>query len=398
MTMTAMNIQSDMIYDIFTKVRQARGLNAKMALLKHAPHEVLPHVKEALVYCYHPHWHYGIKASHSLVTGLGEREWTTDIFAMLLSMSHGTLSGYAAKRALREALKTLTYKSAMLLVYVINKHLDIGMGVKSINKVFPYLIPVHAIQLANPIDYRRVRYPAMVSPKLDGLRATFKYGKFYSRLGNEFQGLDKLAAQVVLPFPNAHLDGELMVEGEHFNEISGQLRSFKETDNATFNVFDITNYEAPLYERYRALQKTQFQGQVKLVEHVEAYDEDDIQDLYAEALANGYEGVMVKNSSAIYENARSWAWMKVKPTHTKDLKVIGTFEGHGKYEGMCGGLIVQHENVPVRVGSGLSDVQRGLWADDSSDIIGATVEVAYQEITPDGSLRHPRLKAVRGDK
>jgi DNA ligase-1 len=66
--------------------------------------------------------------------------------------------------------------------------------------------------------------------------------------------------------------------------------------------------------------------------------------------------------------------------------------------GMAGGVIVDFKGVPVRVGSGLSDSQRAFWYQDPDEIIGRTAEILYQNVTPAGSLRHPRLKGLRGDK
>ena len=391
-------MQSDNIYEVILHIRQTSGITAKQRLLRVYPDS--EELQKALLYGMHPHWHYGIKANASIITGVGNDELNDHHFNMLDRMASGALSGYAAQRELRKALEELTYKSAQLLLCILNKNFRFGLGTKSINYVFPNLIPEHAIQLAKPIDYARVKYPVLVSPKLDGLRAIYKNGKFYSRLGNQFKGLSVLEAQVAAMGlrKDTQLDGELMVPGEHFNEISGAIRAFRETDKVTFNIFDIPSSTGPLRQRYAQVSNLLEQLQVHIVPHFIAYDDSDIQDLYQEAIRDGYEGIMVKDMGAHYENARTWSWMKVKPIHTEDLKVIGTFEGQGKYEGLCGGLIVDRGGVRVRVGSGLSDAQRNLWADDSSDILGATIEVAFQEVTPDGSLRHPRLKSVRGDK
>lgn len=394
-------MSSDVIYDTILMVRQASGINAKQGLLNRTKSsDACIELQKVLLYGMHPHRHYNIKVNASIIQSVGNDELDDHHFNMLDNMAKGLLSGYAAQRALRKAIENLTYKSAQLLLCIINKNFRFGLGTKSINYVFPNLIPEHAIQLAKPIDYARIKYPVLVSPKLDGLRAIFKDGKFYSRLGNQFKGLTRLeeCLKSILT-PEIMLDGELMVEGEHFNEISGQLRSFNETNKATFNVFDAPHLSLPLEQRCSWIEDLVIpESRINVIQHFMAHDDDDIQDLYQDALAHGHEGIMVKDPRSLYENARTWSWMKVKPIHTEDLKVIGTFEGQGKYEGLCGGLIVDRGGVRVRVGSGLSDAQRNIWADDSSDILGATIEVAFQEVTPDGSLRHPRLKAVRGDK
>ena len=87
--------------------------------------------------------------------------------------------------------------------------------------------------------------------------------------------------------------------------------------------------------------------------------------------------------------------MKIKAEETLDLYVTGWEPGTGKYEGMIGALIVNHKGVPVNVGSGLSDTLR---QEDPAEIVGRMIEVEYHEVTPDGSLRHPRFKRFRDDK
>ncbi len=72
----------------------------------------------------------------------------------------------------------------------------------------------------------------------------------------------------------------------------------------------------------------------------------------------GYEGLVVKPFDYRYEKRRSQSWLKMKDILSKDLKVVHYFEGTGKYEGMLGGLIVDHKGKDVRVGGGFSDVQR----------------------------------------
>ena len=119
---------------------------------------------------------------------------------------------------------------------------------------------------------------------------------------------------------------------------------------------------------------------------------------YADYITEGYEGAIVKQENGLYLDSRTWDWMKLKNTETADCPVVDVFEGEGKYIGMAGGLVVNFNGKTVRVGSGLNDSQRMYWWDDKDEIIGRTVEVAFQEVTPDGSLRHPRLKGVRGDK
>ena len=78
--------------------------------------------------------------------------------------------------------------------------------------------------------------------------------------------------------------------------------------------------------------------------------------------------------------------------------IEGFVEGTGKHEGKLGSVIVTFDGVQVQVGSGFSDELRGqIWADQQS-FLGRTVEIRYQEVTPDGSLRFPTFKCFRNDR
>lgn len=134
------------------------------------------------------------------------------------------------------------------------------------------------------------------------------------------------------------------------------------------------------------------------------------------------EGIVVKEMEALYEKRKSSVWMKVKNEETKDLRITGAYPGepHTKYEHMMGGATVDHEGVTVNVGGGWSDAEReALWAmyqrdlariaghDDATpaeykhlgcEFLGRLLEVEFMEVTPDGSLRHPRAVRFRDDK
>jgi DNA ligase-1 len=59
----------------------------------------------------------------------------------------------------------------------------------------------------------------------------------------------------------------------------------------------------------------------------------------ADALDAGHEGVVVKSSGSAYEaGRRGKAWRKVKPVHTLDLVVLGAEWGHGRRRGWLSNL------------------------------------------------------------
>jgi ATP-dependent DNA ligase len=152
----------------------------------------------------------------------------------------------------------------------------------------------------------------------------------------------------------------------------------------------------------------------------------------ATGLPKGLEGAMVKDPRGHYEKKKSYSWMKLKAEETIDLFITGFFNGEEgtKYDAIMGGVIVDHNGVEVRVGGGWSDDERkDLWIDWCYDaallgidptvgfkpgfsisladilarngefrLLGRMIEIKFNEVTPDGSLRHPRKIRFRDDK
>ena len=90
--------------------------------------------------------------------------------------------------------------------------------------------------------------------------------------------------------------------------------------------------------------------------------------------------------------------MKLKAFHDVDLKIDNLLEGTGKHEGKLGSVVVRFNGVNVQVGSGFSDDLREKIWNDPEEFLERTIEVRYQEETPDGSLRFPTFVCFRNDR
>jgi DNA ligase-1 len=254
--------------------------------------------------------------------------------------------------------------------------------------------------LAKLFDRNKVKYPCFASPKIDGVRAIFKNGKFYSRNGHEYQGLDHLQEDLITSSINEVLDGELTVVGKSFQEGSGLIRNSSDTPDAQFHIFDIPSLKVPFMERLIAIQDIKYSTNswIQSVHHMDCANEDVLMNFYDSCRSIGYEGAVVKPLDYQYKGTRSYDWMKLKPTETVDLKVIDLFEGKGKYKGQMGGAIVNYKGKLNKVGSGWSDSQRQRFWDSPDLILNCTIEVDFMEETDDGNMRHARFKRFRPDK
>ena len=205
-----------------------------------------------------------------------------------------------------------------------------------------------------------------------------------------------------------------------FNVTTGLINSkYGDKSMLVYNIFDIMHDDLPYHERREILNRinADFVGVAhkdwRIIPVLAKYrpgDVNDIHKLLDYVTCKGAEGLMINLADGRYEHKRTNSLLKYKKVKTMDLKVIGIKEGTGKYEGLVGALecVGEFEDkiVSCQVGSGLTDVQREVWALDPELIIGKIVEVAYfsesQNKANNGttyySLRFPRLRGIRDDK
>ena len=125
-----------------------------------------------------------------------------------------------------------------------------------------------------------------------------------------------------------------------------------------------------------------------------------------DAIAGGYEGIMIKDPMAVYECKRSTAWLKLKPYIEVSLTVIAVEEGTGRNLGKLGALICEGVDdgkaIRVNVGSGFSDSNRDNYWLAREQVVGQIVEVRADAATKSQdseetwSLRFPRFLRFRG--
>ena len=134
--------------------------------------------------------------------------------------------------------------------------------------------------------------------------------------------------------------------------------------------------------------------------------EIEYKDYNKKMVAEGFEGIMIKDPDAKYSCKRDAAWLKQKPFIEVSLEIKDVEEGTGRNVGRLGALICQGSDdgkeISVNVGSGFTDNQRSDFWSDRNSVIGQVVEVRADAVTQnqDGSysLRFPRFLRFRGFK
>jgi DNA ligase-1 len=210
-----------------------------------------------------------------------------------------------------------------------------------------------------------------------------------------------------------------------------------------FHVFDIlhlngkTFFDRTLAERFEILSRTikPIPGKIEFAHRLVTKDLKQAEAFYKKALADGQEGLIVKNLDAKYSPGRRVAggWLKVKPTlENLDLVIVGALWGTGKRGGFLGSMILGARDPDTgkflacgMMGSGIKEKEAeaekgelsltsitkmlrplitkeysgGVWVKPK-----IVIEIAYEEIQKSPSyesgfaLRFPRLVRLRPDK
>jgi DNA ligase-1 len=408
-------MNSDELLDYLDLIAFVPGRADKHAMLRQKRDDVL--LRDVLKAAYDPTQQYYIKKIPSYRGSVIENQFDHVTFALLEDLSSRRLTGQAAQQALLNELSRLSLKSSRLLERIIQRDLRIGVAEKGILEVFAGIFPTFCCMLATGYSDKAAVWPALASPKLDGMRILAYVDRdlgrvnYYSRNGKvvETMGhIDEALFRLEVPENRFWIDGEATSGTGFADSISAAKKKSGGVLKSILNVFDVLpealETDAPYSRRYeQLLSAVAFEEEfLKPVASYLVLDKDQAFDAYATFRDAGYEGAILKNPESGYYGSRSKAWLKIKPTETLDLPVIGAYEGQGKYVGMLGGVVVDHIEVPVRVGSGFSDSDRAslwqIWNETPQLLLGRLLEVSFHEVTDDGSLRHPRAKKWRDDK
>ena len=401
---------------IFEQIRTTKGSIAKSDILKeHSDNELF---KTALKMGLDNFMPFNVvkvpKVKTRLAFPLAEHLAWHEFFTIAYRCAAREVTGNAAIDELYTCFSTVTEDAEKWMRKILQKKLSIGIASKTVNKVYPGLIPVFEVALAQKFEEKRIEGKpyVFVEPKLDGIRcfAIVKDGvaRLFARSGKLIPNFDQTIGLALSELGDGCYDGELM--GEDFVSLMRQAyrKDDVNVDNTYLALFDylpLDEWEngkptTPCKDRYATLvyKRPDNHESLRLVDRTEVSGVERIYELHDEFVKEGLEGAMVKDPFAPYKFGRGYEVMKVKKFHDADLTIVGLEEGTGRHKDKLGAVQVMYDGVMVKVGSGFSDEERAqVWA-DPGNFIGRMIEVRYQEVTPDGSLRFPTFVCFRNDR
>lgn len=284
-------------------------------------------------------------------------------------------------------------------------------------------------------DVNSIKYPVMASPKLDGIRCLIVNGKALTR---KFK-----------PIPNNHIrttlekafkvwtcwfDGELMIPGATFNETQSAIMAVEGKPTFEYHIFDkaseITGegfenryyYLTGWFDRH-SYSKTIIAKYCRRVPHHVICSAEELLELEAEYLSEGYEGLMVRSLGGPYKCGRSTKkegyLLKLKRFADSEAKIIGFEEKmhnnnskevnelgltkrSSKKEnlvssGQLGAFVVKDivTGVEFSIGTGdglTQEIRQEVW-ENQDKYLGKLVKYKYQ---PSGAKDKPRFPVWLG--
>ena len=393
---------------------------------------------------YNPYYVFGVKQVSDTQDLTNRPNPWPRFWALLESLRTRSVTGGNARAAIEHMSQQFDSENwNRVCARVIRKDLRCGISEKTINKIVgrtDWAIPTFACQLAQDSgDHpRKMRGTKRLEVKLDGVRVLAmcyaatgtvnifsRNGKVFTNFGHVEQQLipvlRKISTKVFGHVTDFVLDGEIM--GKTFQDLMRQAQRKQDADatDSIYHVFDIL----PRQDFYRGFWNAQQRKRTEKLDSIKGLLEETTASVrvmpgmdvdldtaeghsqlkgFAEAaVAEGYEGIMIKDLEAPYECKRSSFWMKWKPTITVDLEIVGFEQGTGRNQSRLGAIICEGEDdgrrIHVNVGSGLSDSDRDQYWAARDSLLGRIVEVQADAVTQnqDGSysLRFPRFVRFR---
>lgn len=238
--------------------------------------------------------------------------------------------------------------------------------------------------------------PWLVSPKMDGVRATF-YTSVCQLVSRKRMPFMMLQIESELRMLNVDMDGELWVEGHTFEEICGAVKRDAATDLTDaihFNVFDRTDMDAPYVDRLASLYDLKLppNGHIHVVNCVLCRTEDEVMNTFRKYREMGYEGAVARTLNYKWQwDIRSHDILKIKEVSSKEFKIVEiVYDEDSQFEKLAAFICETEYGQEFKVTPALSKKERArIWfSEPSGKYLNKMYRVDYRDTTNTGLPKH----------
>ena len=245
---------------------------------------------------------------------------------------------------------------------------------------------------------KSIVYPCFTQKKYDGVRCiAIPFVGLFSRLKKKFPEMEHIIQEINQL--NVILDGELYSTTLTFQEIVGIVKREVKGEKQLqikLHVYDIIN-DQPYHIRYKTLKQLFKFHKFKYLELVATdicESEEKMKELHGQYVADGFEGLMLRNKEGPYTNNRSIHLQKYKEFFDMECQIVGYKQGEGLEEGCVMWICtVDGKQFSCRP-RGTREERQDMFRNGNS-YIGKMLTVRYQEKTDEGLLRFPVGISIR---
>ena len=410
---------------LFESIEKTRGTKAKKELLELGLNsEYKEDLEKVLNHLFNPMISTGISKTSWNKAEIGLNAKFNSISELIEYIQKNNTGKNVVVSSIKSFSKKFEPFEQKFFYYLATKDINIGISTTTVSKYIH--IPKFEIMLGErlneDVDFDR-NY--ILTKKLDGVNLTcFKRGEsitFFTRQGKQVDGLTDLIDQY-----KELQDGVYFGEALYSNEdeakdrkelyrlSTGELNSKRENKKISHWIFDyqtleewdsekfITPYSNTISTLENIFSKNKLKN-IKMVPFIYQGTGKEIAfELLKKAKKDGWEGLVLRYSSSVYQKKRSSDFIKLKPFGEVDLRITGFKEF--KHPNQLGSFICEDDEHTIKcsVGSGFSKEQRYDFWKRKNEFLGKIVEVQTMEITENKSgqksLRFPVFIRFRDDK
>ncbi len=220
------------------------------------------------------------------------------------------------------------------------------------------------------------KFPVICQPKIDGIRMLVHNGVGYSR--------------TLKPIPNIHLQKIVHENAAIWQGFDGEISAgdnFQDTQSI-MSKDQTLNWKYHIFDRWD-MKKTKFSDRITSIDHpiIDTVVCDNLKELYEyeqKCLADGYEGVVIRNPNAYYKSGRAAGFnvLKLKRFMDSEAKITAINK-----DGLtCMGMRNEYQGLIVNIASPyiLSTLD-----------IGDMIKIKHKGFTVSGKPRHATFIGVR---